>query len=162
MKHQNHSLMLKISRKIYSLSKNDLFLVFTQFILILLHLLNLNKYPQKSNIEYFDFLGNSFILLGSILIIFSIKELRKHISPMPKPKENSILITNGIYSKLRHPMYYALIIISIGFLLKNLSIYNLTLTLLLGMVIKCKIKLEEEYLINKFKKYKTYRINVKF
>ena len=81
---------------------------------------------------------------------------------MPKPKENSILITNGIYSKLRHPMYYALIIISIGFLLKNLSIYNLTLTLLLGMVIKCKIKLEEEYLINKFKKYKTYRINVKF
>ena len=154
--------MLRFSQKIYYLFKNDLILVIFQFILILLHLFNLNIDSSKSNYKYLDFSGHTLIFLGLTLIILSIKELREHISPMPKPRENSILITNGIYSKLRHPMYYSLIIISLGFLLKTLSLYNFLLTFLLCLVIKLKIKLEEEHLIKKFKKYKIYQSKVKF
>ena len=92
----------------------------------------------------------------------AIKDLGSNLSPLPRPKANGKLITSGIYRFLLHPMYYSLILISLGVFIIELSFYNLCLTISLILVIKSKIILEEQYLNNKFKNYLFYKDKVKY
>ena len=107
-------------------------------------------------------LGYLIIIIASILLLLAIKDLGRNLSPLPRPKNNSNLITTGIYRFVRHPMYYSLIFISFGFFITKLSIYYLFLSISLGLLIKFKIALEEEYLKNKFKNYLLYKNEVKY
>ena len=103
-----------------------------------------------------------FISFGFfIIILVAIKDLGRNLSPFPRPINNSKLVTTGIYRFTRHPMYYSLIFISIGVFIIKLSIYYLFLTIILALIIKFKIALEEKYLINKFKNYLLYKNEVK-
>ena len=154
---------LNIDTKIKFIKKEFL-LVISQFIIIALHFIKVNLFNQKLIQEEFliiNYISNFLIILALMFIIFSLKELGKSISPMPRPKENSKLITSGIYSIFRHPMYYSLIIISFGLFIKSFTIYNLMLTTLLTFIISNKIKLEEEYLTKKFMTYTSYKKVVK-
>ena len=146
-------------------SIKEIILVISQFIIIIFHFININLFTQRIiqiDENLLDVFGNVFIILGFILIIIAFKDLGKSISPMPKPKDNSKLITTGIYNFIKHPMYYSLIIISLGFLLKSLTLYNLLLSISLLLIVKIKIDIEEKYLIKKFKNYKSYRERLKF
>ena len=143
----------------------ELILVFLQFFIIFLHFFQLELLPNKqiiqiNNISYF--LGILIIIIASIFILIAIKDLGRNLSPFPKPKANSNLVTSGIYRFMRHPMYYSLIIISFGVFLTKLSIYHLCLTITLALLIKFKIILEEQYLKNKFKNYFLYKNVVKY
>ena len=145
-------------------SKKEFLLVASQFIIIALHFTRFNILNQKLIQDQFliiNYMANFLISLALIIIIFSVKDLWKSLSPMPRPKENSKLITSGIYSFFRHPMYYSLIIISFSFFIKSLTIYNLILSTLLTFIISKKINIEEEYLTKKFYKYSVYKKEVK-
>tara|TARA_B100000900_G_scaffold266727_1_gene227707 strand:- start:630 stop:1103 length:474 start_codon:yes stop_codon:yes gene_type:complete len=144
--------------------KKDSLLVISQFIIILLHFIKVNLFNIKliqGEFLIFNFISNFLIILALIFIILSIKDLGKSLSPMPRPKENSKLITRGIYRIIRHPMYYSLIIISYCLFIKSLSIYNFMLSILLTFIISNKIKTEEEYLTIKFNEYASYKKDVK-
>ena len=150
-------------RKIRS-SKKEFLLVISQFIIIAFHFIKFNLFNQKliegeSLTVYY--ISNFLIILALIIIVFSVKDLGKSLSPMPRPKENSKLITSGIYRLFRHPMYYSLIIISLSLFIKSLTIYNLILSILLTFIITNKIKIEEEYLTKKFHNYTLYKNEVK-
>ncbi len=145
-------------------SKNEFLLVISQFIIIALHLIKFNLFNQKliqGEFLTIIYISNFLITLALIIIVFSAKDLGKSLSPMPRPKENSKLITSGIYSFFRHPMYYSLIIISFSFFLKSLTIYSLILSILLTFIISNKIKIEEKYLTKKFDNYTLYKNEVK-
>ena len=92
----------------------------------------------------------------------AINDLGRNLSPFPRPKNNSNLVTKGIYRYMRHPMYYSLIFISFGVFITKLSIYFLFLLTSLVLVIKFKIDLEEKYLNNKFNNYLLYKNEVKY
>jgi len=142
----------------------DLILVFLQFFIISLHFFEWEFLPQKQIIQASPFsylLGILIIIIAFIIMLVSIKDLGKNLSPFPRPINNSKLVTTGIYRFTRHPMYYSLIFISIGLFIIKLSIYYLFLTLSLALIIKFKIALEEKYLINKFKNYLLYKNEVK-
>ena len=144
--------------------KKEFLLVASQFIIIALHFTRFNILNQKLIQDEFltiNYMANFLISLALIIIIFSVKDLWESLSPMPRPKENSKLITSGIYSFFRHPMYYSLIVISFSFFIKSLTIYNLILSILLTFVISNKIKIEEEYLTKKFLNYTLYKNEVK-
>ena len=146
-------------------SVKDILVVISQFLIIVLHFLNLDLLTQrliKNDIYLINYLGTLFVLIGLIIIILSLKDLKRSVSPMPKPIDNSKLIKSGIYSITRHPMYYSLIMISIGFLLKTLTLYNLLLTIFLSLIVKIKIGIEEKYLIKKYKNYKSYKERLRF
>ena len=156
--------MFKFQLKIFLKSAYDLMLVFLQFFIISLHFFQWEFLPQKQIIQASPFsysLGILIIIIAFIIMLVSIKDLGRNLSPFPKPINNSNLVTTGIYRFMRHPMYYSLIFISIGFFIIKLSIYYLFLTLSLALIIKFKIALEEEYLINKFKNYLLYKNEVK-
>ena len=154
---------LNIDTKLRSTLKEFL-VVISQFIIIALHLIKFNLLNQKliqGEFLTLNYISNFLITLSLIIIVFSVKELWKSLSPMPRPKENSKLITSGIYRLFRHPMYYSLIIISFSFFIKSLTIYNLILSILLTFIISNKIKIEEEYLTRKYDNYTLYKNEVK-
>ena len=156
--------MSKFQLKNFFKSSYDLMLVFLQFFFISLHFFQWEFLPEKQIIQaslFSFFLGILIIIVSLIIILVSIKDLGGNLSPFPRPLNNSNLVTTGIYRFMRHPMYYSLIFISIGFFIIKLSIYYLFLTISLALIIKFKIALEEKYLMNKFKNYLLYKNEVK-
>ena len=156
--------MSKFQLKNFFKAAYDLMLVFLQFFIISLHFFQWEFLPQKQIIQaspLFYCLGILIIIIALIIILVSIKDLGRNLSPFPRPINNSKLVITGIYRFTRHPMYYSLIFISIGIFIIKLSIYYLFLTISLALIIKFKIALEEKYLMNKFNNYLLYKNEVK-
>ena len=157
--------MSKFNLKDFLKDSNEIILVISQFLIIILHFI---KFEFLPNIEImkvnsiFSFVGFLIIIIASIIMLKAVKDLASNLSPFPKPLANGNLITSGIYSFIRHPMYYSLILISFGVFIIKLSFYYLCLTITLTLIIKIKIILEEQYLNKKFKNYLFYKNKVKY
>ena len=157
--------MTKFQLKIFLKAAYEIILVFLQFFFISLHFFQWEFIPQKQIIKVTPFsnlVGFLIIIISFIILLIAIKDLGRNLSPFPRPIKNSNLVTTGIYRFTRHPMYYSLIFISFGVFITKLSIYYLFLSISLGLIIKFKIALEEQYLKNKFKNYLLYKNEVKY
>jgi len=139
--------MSKFQLKNFFKATYDLMLVFLQFFIISLHFFQWEFLPQKQIIQastFSYFLGILIIIIAFIIMLVSIKDLGRNLSPFPRPIKNSNLVTTGIYRFTRHPMYYSLIFISIGFFIIKLSIYYLFLTISLSLIIKSAVTIGVE------------------
>ena len=157
--------MTKFQLKIFLKAAYEIILVFLQFFIISLHFFKWEFIPEKQIIQvtpFSYFVGFLIIIIAFIILLVAIKDLGRNLSPFPRPINNSNLVTKGIYRFTRHPMYYSLIFISLGVFITKLSIYYLFLSISLGLIIKFKIALEEQYLKNKFKNYLLYKNEVKY
>ena len=157
--------MSKFQLKRFLKKSYEFSLVLLQFFIIILHFINLEFIPKKEIMQVnfiFSFVGFLLIIISTIVMLISIKDLGSNLSPLPRPIFNGKLTTSGIYSFIRHPMYYSLILISFGFFITKLSFYHLCLTISLALIIKFKIILEEKYLNKKFKNYFIYADKVKY
>ncbi len=157
--------MTKFQLKIFLKAPYELILVFLQFFIISLHFFQWEFIPEIQIIQvspFSIFVGYLIFIIAFIILIVAIRDLGKNLSPFPRPTNNSKLVTSGIYRFSRHPMYYSLIFISIGVFITKLSTYYLFLSISLGLIIKFKIALEEQYLKNKFKNYLLYKNEVKY
>ena len=156
--------MSKFHLKDFFKAAYELMLVFLQFFIITLHFFQWEFLPKEQIIQacpFSYFLGILIIIIAFIIMLVSIKDLGRNLTPFPRPIHNSKLVTKGIYRFMRHPMYYSLIFISFGVFITKLSIYYLFLTISLALIIKLKIALEEKYLMNKFKNYLLFKNEVK-
>ena len=157
--------MTKFQLKTFLKAAYEIILVFLQFFIISLHFFQWEFIPQKQIIQVSTLsylVGFLIIIIAFIILLIAIKDLGRNLSPFPRPINNSNLVTTGIYRFTRHPMYYSLIFISFGVFITKLSIYYLFLSIILGLIIKFKIALEEQYLNNKFKNYFVYKNEVKY
>ena len=157
--------MTKFQLNIFLKAAYEIILVFLQFFIISLHFFKWEFIPQKQIVQVSALsylVGFLIIIISFILLLVAIKDLGRNLSPFPRPLNNSNLVTTGIYQFARHPMYYSLIFISVGVFITKLSIYYLFLSISLGLIIKFKIALEEQYLKNKFKNYLLYKNEVKY
>ena len=157
--------MIKFQLKTFLKATYEIILVFLQFFIISLHFFKWEFIPDKQIIQvtpFSYFVGLLIIIIAFIILLVAIKDLGRNLSPFPRPINNSNLVTKGIYRFTRHPMYYSLIFISFGVFITKLSIYYLCLSIILVLIIKFKIALEEEYLNNKFKNYLIYKNEVNY
>ena len=157
--------MKKFNLKNFLKAAYEIILVFLQFFIISLHFFQWKIFPQKQIIQVSPLsylVGSLIIIIAFIILLVAIKDLGKNLSPLPRPTNNSNLITTGIYRFMRHPMYCSLILISFGVFITKLSTYYLFLSISLVLIIKFKITLEEQYLNKKFKNYLIYKKEVKY
>ena len=157
--------MTKFHIKFFIKASYEIILVILQFFIISLHFFKWEFIPQKQIIQvnpFSYFIGVLIIIIAFIILLVAIKDLGRNLSPFPRPINNSNLVTSGIYRFIRHPMYYSLIFISFGVFILKLSVYYLFLSISLGLIIKFKISLEEQYLNNRFKNYLLYKNEVKY
>ncbi len=96
-------------------------------------------------------------IFGVLILILSILQLNKNLSPFPTPKANSQLIQNGLYKYERHPIYTGVLLIFTGYALYSASLYKMAITILLLIVFIIKSTYEEKKLMERFSNYKTYK-----
>ncbi|KAL4442753.1 hypothetical protein ABPG77_006747 [Micractinium sp. CCAP 211/92] len=76
--------------------------------------------------------------------------LGRRLTPLPKPREGSSLVTSGIYAYCRHPMYGGLVLASAGLGLALSDDLRVALAALVFLILDRKASYEEELLEEQF------------
>jgi protein-S-isoprenylcysteine O-methyltransferase Ste14 len=93
------------------------------------------------------------IFLG-ILAIFTMGFGNFNISP--KNKEDGHLVSHGIYTLIRHPMYFAQLVALLPLIIDYFSYFRFAVYLLLVVTLLLKINFEEKNLVKHFSGYANY------
>ncbi len=97
-------------------------------------------------------------LSGLFLAISGLFGLSWHsFSVFPEPKTKGRLITDGIYSFIRHPMYAGVLIVVGTLVIQFFAIPRLICLLVLATVFILKIVEEEAFLSKRFPEYADYQ-----
>ena len=99
--------------------------------------------------------GLGFVLLGS----FGLG--RNNLSAFPKPRDNSTLVTSGIFSIVRHPIYSGFIFLTFGWSLIWGSVAAFVAASALLIFFDLKARREERWLEAKFSGYTAYKQRIK-
>ena len=116
----------------------------------------------RSEIETKMSFGNTMILLSLFVGFWAIYSMRKSkftISPIPREKAQ--LLEDGMYGFIRHPMYLAVLLLCLGFLLQNPDKVNILVYSILFADLLVKLHWEEKLLEEKFEGYKNYQVKTK-
>jgi len=152
-------LNLNLWRKIYSFSS-------ILGLLIILYLMAVTKESliwKNNNLS--KFVSMVFTTYGLIILRLTFKNypLKKFLfyDDLVGKKPEDVLITTNIYSKVRHPIYSATLLIMIGLFLFIPKISTLISVLITLIYLPIGINLEEKKLINKYgRTYLSYKEQV--
>lgn len=110
----------------------------------------------------FGFLGGPGLFLGGAgIILASINDLSSdNLTPFSKPVSQGTLVQDGIYGKVRHPMYTGLIALMTGFSIVTGSATRLVFTAFLILLLDLKSNREEEFLMERYPDYEAYKSTV--
>ncbi len=114
-------------------------------------------FPQMK-VQWLPYLGVGLLLFGIVFRIVAIKSLDKAFSTTLQIKKGQDLMTEGLYSKFRHPSYTGAWILMLGDAIMFQSYIGLAI-LGVGMFIVYmkRIKVEEEMLLSEYgKEYQQY------
>lgn len=131
--------------------------VLMQFVLLALLILA----PRDPSV-YGDFraalsvVGLVLIAAGMAVILYSFFALGKSLTASPVPKQDGTLVTSGLYARVRHPIYFGLLLASIGVVLDAGPWPQFAIVLLLYVLLNIKASYEEELLANRYPEYKAY------
>ena len=142
----------------YTEQQKNYFFVLVQALLFLLYAI-----PTSGNVfiisHLVEVLLYYIVVLGVVIILLTIVQLNKNLSPFPSPMPNSPLLTNGLFKYVRHPIYTGIILIAFSFALLKVSIFKLIIAFLLTLLFYFKSKYEESLLAEKFENYSIYMKN---
>jgi len=102
------------------------------------------------------------LLIISYLILFFVMRENSFASKGLRIHENQKVITTGLYSYIRHPLYMGGIIMSIGIPLTLGSFIGLIPVVFVPFIYAMRIKKEEQMLLRNLKGYDEYRQKVKY
>jgi protein-S-isoprenylcysteine O-methyltransferase Ste14 len=94
--------------------------------------------------------GWSFLLVGWYLMLGGIWNLGENITIYSAPTDKNVLITNGVYSKCRHPIYGGLILSCLGISIACNSVDKAIVSCVLALVMDKKADMEEEFLVSRY------------
>jgi len=89
-------------------------------------------------------------LLAVFILFRAFRDLGSALTPLPESKQGAELVTTGIYSKIRHPIYSALFILALAAYLWKVSSGVLIAALLLTALLVYKARYEDQILREKF------------
>ncbi len=137
-------------------SKKDLLFVIGQFILFAAYLFEIPElrldFPDNADRVNLILAG-----VGIVIIIISMLQLNKNLSPFPTPPKNSELVVTGLFNYVRHPIYSGILMTTFFTAIYFDSGYKLIIFLLLVILFYYKSEYEEEQLEKKFPGYKSYK-----
>lgn len=151
-----------IKRKVASLtasmkpSPKDIFYVSLQILLFITYLFRLPSIDFHTNFLFRN-AGLVLSIIGIALIISSSITLKKNLTPFPSPRENSTLITSGVYKYIRHPIYTGILFTTAGYGVYSENTLRLVVFITLLILFVFKAEYEETQLIKKFPEYKDYK-----
>ena len=82
----------------------------------------------------------------------------RSLTPMPSPRAGAALLTNGLYRRVRHPVYSGLLIWAFGMAIATASLLHFVLFGMLWAFFHAKAAHEEKLLAQKFSGYLEYAV----
>jgi protein-S-isoprenylcysteine O-methyltransferase Ste14 len=106
----------------------------------------------------FVVVGLALILAGFVLLATAgiALLLARSTTVFPRPREGAMLADTGVYRRVRHPVYGAVLLIALGWSLVE-SPLGLLPTAALAVVFDLKARVEEAWLEERFPDYSQYR-----
>ncbi|MFY9287233.1 MAG: isoprenylcysteine carboxylmethyltransferase family protein [Alphaproteobacteria bacterium] len=98
-------------------------------------------------------LASCIVLIGNILVIYVLTHLGRSFSILPESRK---LVTKGPYNFIRHPLYVAETIVSLGVMIVFLSPGAVALVVTQFLFQLVRIHYEEKVLTKNFPEYKNY------
>ena len=101
-------------------------------------------------------------LLGIALGAWAVGTMKpRHVHPLPQPHRDARLVTRGPYRWIRHPMYAAVLMITLALVVDQPRPARLVAWLLLAADLCAKMRYEETLLARRFPEYASYRKRTK-
>ena len=104
--------------------------------------------------------GIPLLVGGSGMVAVAFRDLGESLTPLPKPKEDSTLVREGLYGIVRHPIYGGLLLFAFGVALVTGSTSRLTVATALLAWLDAKASREEGWLRERYPDYATYQREV--
>jgi len=101
-------------------------------------------------------IGLIFFVIGSALLLMSFLRLGRSLTASPIPKNDGELVTTGLYARVRHPIYLALLVLSMGVVLDAGWWPQAIVVAMLYALLRIKAEFEEGLLRKKYRGYKAY------
>lgn len=109
-----------------------------------------------------DYVGTLLSLTGVMIAIVARRTLSTNWSSTLDLKEGHELITKGVYSKVRHPIYTGLMLMMIGTMFVFPTVLEIGIFIAVFVVVAIRIRNEEELMIKTFpKEYPAYKKRTK-
>ena len=105
--------------------------------------------------------GYGIFILGTVIALIAAVNLGKNLTPLPRPKENAELIQNGLYRFVRHPIYFGVILLSIGWGVVQQSTLIWLYIIVIAIFFDVKSRKEERWLTERFSTYADYQGRVR-
>ena len=119
-------------------------------------LLYLNAKQLKDEVSFVIFFTG---LVIGIYAVFNNGLNNFHI--ISEIKDGARLVTHGLYSYIRHPMYFSVIVMSFALIINKINFTNLLLFGLIVVILFLKAKREEKLWSENTPSYKEYIKNTK-
>lgn len=94
---------------------------------------------------------------GAILAVRGSLDLRGALTPLPRPRDDAMLVETGVYGLARHPIYGGLILAALGWSWVQASLPALVAAVTLAGFFVLKSSREEAWLLERFAGYAAYR-----
>ena len=105
--------------------------------------------------------GIAIGLLACLIMAIAAINLGRNLTPLPHPKDDSVLIQTGLYQYVRHPIYFGVLLAALAWLLIFPGLYVLAYSICLFLLFDIKARREEIWLAERFLSYKDYQVRVK-
>jgi protein-S-isoprenylcysteine O-methyltransferase Ste14 len=101
-------------------------------------------------------------IAGTTLLLWAIAIVNpRRVRIAPEPGRGARLITRGPYRFIRHPMYTAVLLFTLGWLTTKPTLGRLVVWLILLGDLLLKAEYEESLLARRFSEYRAYRLRTK-
>ncbi|MBR6645228.1 MAG: isoprenylcysteine carboxylmethyltransferase family protein [Clostridia bacterium] len=107
-------------------------------------------------------IGASVIFIVSYIIYAEVLRENAYLSRTIKVQENQKVINTGLYGIVRHPMYFATVLLFLSIPLILGSVYSFLIFLIYPFIIAKRIKYEEAFLEKELVGYIEYKRKVKY
>jgi protein-S-isoprenylcysteine O-methyltransferase Ste14 len=102
-------------------------------------------------------LGAAALVVAAWAVGRALVDLGRSLTPVPRPRSDGRLVTTGIYSHVRHPIYAGMILAGIGWSSITRSLAAFAAVLLLAALLDAKARREEAWLVERYPGYEKYR-----
>lgn len=94
---------------------------------------------------------------GLVILGWSALRLGRSLTPFPRPREHAVLVTDGPYGIVRHPIYSGVVLTCLGISLGTGNVIRLVITALLLVFFDLKSRREEQWLEESYPAYPDYK-----
>jgi protein-S-isoprenylcysteine O-methyltransferase Ste14 len=107
--------------------------------------------------ERVEIVGLALCATGLLLMVAAFRALGGAIQIAPEPRADARLVTHGVYRSLRHPIYTAIVAVTLGLFLRKPTVLIGCTTAVVVVFLLIKSKYEEQRLLARYPEYAAYR-----